>query len=277
MAARRRREENGIEALIILLRGLPWWCGPALAVLAFALVKWGIPILFAPGNTDNPILQTAVTVWLPVLDRFAPLAPALVLFAWAIAEFSKWRDRARLDQQSGPDSIRQLNWREFESLLAEAFRRQGYHVEELGGPQPDGGIDLRLHKSGKETLVQCKHWKQYKVGVNIVRELKGLMATRGAHGIIVTSGAFTREARHFADEAGVALIDGEALASLIQAVQRNPPPTKPSPAPAQPDTPACPKCGSAMILRTARRSEYKGAQFWGCTNYPQCRGIVHVG
>jgi hypothetical protein len=44
--------------------------------------------------------------------------------------------------------------------------------------------------------------------------------------------------------------------------------------PAQPDGPACPQCGSAMVLRTARRGGNVGNQFWGCSQYPACRGIV---
>ena len=38
--------------------------------------------------------------------------------------------------------------------------------------------------------------------------------------------------------------------------------------------PTCPKCGSPMALRTARRGSNAGQQFWGCTNYPSCRGVV---
>lgn len=37
--------------------------------------------------------------------------------------------------------------------------------------------------------------------------------------------------------------------------------------------PACPKCGSHMVLRTATRGENKGNQFWGCSEYPKCRQI----
>lgn len=38
--------------------------------------------------------------------------------------------------------------------------------------------------------------------------------------------------------------------------------------------PACPKCGSPMVLRTARRGPSAGSAFWGCPNYPRCRGVV---
>lgn len=41
----------------------------------------------------------------------------------------------------------------------------------------------------------------------------------------------------------------------------------------EPAAPACPKCGSEMVLRTAKRGSNKGETFWGCSNYPGCRGI----
>ncbi len=36
----------------------------------------------------------------------------------------------------------------------------------------------------------------------------------------------------------------------------------------------CPQCGSDMVLRTAKRGDNKGQQFWGCSSYPKCRAIV---
>lgn len=38
------------------------------------------------------------------------------------------------------------------------------------------------------------------------------------------------------------------------------------------DPNACPQCGMAMRLRTAKRGKHPGSQFWGCSQYPRCRG-----
>lgn len=40
--------------------------------------------------------------------------------------------------------------------------------------------------------------------------------------------------------------------------------------------PTCPRCGQAMVLRTARRGPNAGRQFWGCSGYPQCRATKDV-
>jgi four helix bundle suffix protein len=40
--------------------------------------------------------------------------------------------------------------------------------------------------------------------------------------------------------------------------------------------PACPKCGKPMALRTAQKGARTGKQFWGCSDYPECKGIVDI-
>jgi len=36
--------------------------------------------------------------------------------------------------------------------------------------------------------------------------------------------------------------------------------------------PHCPVCNALMEKRLARRGVSAGSSFWGCTNYPKCRG-----
>lgn len=38
----------------------------------------------------------------------------------------------------------------------------------------------------------------------------------------------------------------------------------------------CPKCGAPMVKRKARRGDYIGNEFYGCSRYPQCRGIINL-
>ena len=39
---------------------------------------------------------------------------------------------------------------------------------------------------------------------------------------------------------------------------------------------SCPKCGSTMVLRETKQGKNVGQKFWGCTNFPKCKGIVNV-
>jgi restriction system protein len=37
--------------------------------------------------------------------------------------------------------------------------------------------------------------------------------------------------------------------------------------------PTCPLCNADMLKRTARKGNNAGAEFWGCLNFPTCRGV----
>jgi hypothetical protein len=39
-------------------------------------------------------------------------------------------------------------------------------------------------------------------------------------------------------------------------------------------TPPCPACGSPTVVRTAKHGPNAGSTFYGCSRYPQCKGIV---
>ena len=39
---------------------------------------------------------------------------------------------------------------------------------------------------------------------------------------------------------------------------------------------ACPKCGSSMVKRLARRGRNAGNYFWGCSRYPSCKGTRNI-
>lgn len=151
---------------------------------------------------------------------------------------------------------------------------QGFRVAESGGAGADSGGDLVLKRGAETFLVHRKQWKALKVGVDVVRELYGVMAARGATGgFVVTSGRVTDDARRFAEGRNVKLVDGDALMQLLDSV--------PAPASAQareevtatPVAPQCPRCGGDMVMRRATRGPNSGDEFWGCAGYPACRGM----
>ena len=38
----------------------------------------------------------------------------------------------------------------------------------------------------------------------------------------------------------------------------------------------CPKCGSLMVIRESKKDQHKGNRFWGCSRFPQCRGLMKI-
>lgn len=80
------------------------------------------------------------------------------------------------------------------------------------------------------------------------------------------------EAR-FIEEGGYS----EQLASARLAERNRRKKPKPSEPPGPPDPiPPCPECGKTMVLRTAQKGKNAGKQFWGCSAYPDCKGLLDI-
>ena len=230
------------------------------------------------------------------------LVPLLCVVGAVVSLLSGRRRKALGDEVgSGARVVGDLDWREFERLVGAWFERRGFRVSETASGA-DGGVDLYATRDGERVLVQCKHWRARKVGVEPVRELYGVLAaSRGAGAYVVTSGEFTKAAREFARGREIQLVDGgelrKALAVPVAAAGRAPASVSGAPVVdsrverleplrvtqavgAEPQiseqTPACPRCGAAMTRRVARTGARVGQSFWGCSTFPSCRGAREI-
>lgn len=289
----RRSKTTNAEALIDLVALLPWWAGVALAFLSYVILhsiaSQPVATTIAPGQVGAMVSQNLFRS----LAAFGQVVVPIVCLAGAGASAWRRRERQRLvvdvAQSKAADALDGMSWQEFEMLVGEAFRLQGYAVTEIGGSGADGGVDLVLTKGGEKFLVQCKQWRAYKVGVDVVRELFGVIAARGATGgFVVTSGRFTDDATAFASGRNVRLVDGPKLRGLIQqasaarahdasTAQVAPRGPRSAPQPEAPAIPACPLCSRPMVRRVAKRGANANSEFWGCTTYPKCRGTRSIG
>ena len=41
-------------------------------------------------------------------------------------------------------------------------------------------------------------------------------------------------------------------------------------------TPTCPRCNGEMVERTAKKGARQGQSFYGCAQFPKCRGVVNI-
>jgi restriction system protein len=234
----------------------PWWVSFGLAVVVFAL----LPVLLPP-----PI------------HGLSPLIGLFLLFLSGISALRSWKTTRMLDGQTGLDSLRELPWKRFEDLLGEAYRRQGYSVTEMLGGGADGGVDLVLRRNGSVTLVQCKRWKDRPVPVQTVRELYGVLhAQRAGAAKLVATTHFTSEAVAFANGKPIELVDANALLQLLHSVQALGKIVLPPAGERDHLAPSCPRCGAKMKMRLAKHGTHAGERFWGCSNYPNCRGTREI-
>jgi len=270
------KRQGALEDLFGLASRLPWQVDVGLAALSFALlhrlaaVSGVKPKAAQLGQLGSVVIVSGLHTISTILQVVLPL----VFLVGALLSFIKRSRGARLYGAAVANpgmAIAQMSWRQFEALIAEAFRRKGFEVKEKGGSQADGGVDLVVTQGAARFLVQCKHWRSQRVGVSVVRELQGVVSADGAAGgYVVTGGTFTSEAREFAGRTKIELLGGRALESWISGVIE-----AHILAPAVETTsPSCPKCGAEMVRRVANRGKYMGRPFWGCAQYPKCTGIV---
>ncbi|MDP4077523.1 restriction endonuclease [Acidovorax sp. A1169] len=307
--AARHKKTSPLEDMMDLVALLPWWAGLGLAVVFYLVLSplaasFSQPAPVKPGQI-GAMVQGALLGGLAMVGQY--VVPMVCLAGAALSGWRRRQRRALVDevaQAPAASTIDGMSWAEFEMLVGEAYRLQGFQVTETGGGGPDGGVDLVLTRGGEKFFVQCKHWKAFKVGVETVRELYGVMAARGATGgFVVTSGRFTNDARLFTQGRNLQLVDGPRLLAMLQQAQQSrsavaaviaahggvhheppAPPSVPSgqaaavaPADASASAqPGCPKCGCGMVRRIARTGNNAGNSFWGCSTFPACRGVRQV-
>lgn len=284
IARRKRSSDSDLAGLAAAFEDLPLIAAPVGAVVVLVLFELVLPFAMTSVGQSGISRINYGTLFAPAVRVIGVIVAAGILvfgLKGAIGRFVAGVTAARRGRQvferaiDRPDAM-SMTWSQLEDLVGETYRRLGYDVVRRGGNQPDGGVDLELRRAGEKVLVQCKHWKSWQVGVKPVRELWGVAASEGAaRAIFVTTGAYTDAARSFAADKALELVDGRALAGLIDAAGRKPV-AQPQLAAEEQTAPACPRCGRPMTRRIARHGQNSGQPFWGCSDYPRCRGILPV-
>lgn len=172
-------------------------------------------------TTLNPVLDMGLLVF----GTVAGIAAGIMAISKLAGSTKTKRERTKLleaTQQAARNNrtLDQLEWREFEFLVGQVFREQGYKVSEGKGIQ-DGGVDITLVRDKQRLLVQCKHWKTTTVGVSVIRELAGVVLLNKADGgVVVCSGRYTKDAQEEAQKLGIHLVTGNDLLQHIEALER---------------------------------------------------------
>jgi restriction system protein len=276
----RKAKSSPTEDFVDLIALLPWWVGVLLAAATYLwLHQVASRETVATLATGQAAAMVTQTLWKTLAQIGQYIAPVLCLLGAAISAYRRQKRKglvAGIATSTAADALHGLSWQDFELLVGENFRQQGFTVAETGGGGADGGVDLTLRKGGEKFLVQCKQWKAFTVGVTVVRELYGVMAAQGATGgFVVTSGRFTDDAKAFADGRNIKLVDGTELTKIIKRSVNQPASSAVQVPPVTQTTnaaPACPVCAKPMVRRVAKKGGSAGNAFWGCSGYPACRG-----
>lgn len=151
-----------------------------------------------------------------------------VAVAWAAVLANRRRQRERdaalaIELARDLDYLLLLSPASFEAVVGAVLAGVGFRDVEHVGQTRDRGVDLRaIDRGGQLVIVQCKRYALHRtVGGPEVRSLLGaLLQARAAHGFLITTAQFTREAHTAAAGQPITLVDGLTLTRWAQEAQR---------------------------------------------------------
>jgi hypothetical protein len=195
----------------------------------------------------------------------------------ALKRRSLWK---KADNARNVKDLIELSPHEFEDLVVEYFQAMGHKAKRTGSIG-DHGVDVVIDAiNGEKWIAQCKRWRG-NVGESIIRDFYGVVQHEKADkGAIITTGVFSNQARDWARGKPILLMEGDEFLSKLKKVRKQPLPSATNDRNGMEEpqnVPLCPKCGRKMVLRTAKQGNNIGEKFWGCSDYPNCRGIVRIG
>jgi restriction system protein len=285
--AERRREEAAIRLLVLggaFVLGPLFFRNSILAKAFTALIPIGLLMLAAGGvllwlrrrQDSKTVLQRADPFGLRAAAR---TDPHLVLDQPPVDRTPT--ELERMVAGGGPPRpttwssavFDVIEWRRFEALVESLFQQAGFKTKSQSHGADDG-VDVWLYSRSQPgapvSVVQCKHWSGKRVGVDKIRELRGVMASKDVkRGQFATTSTFTPDATAFARDNGINLLDVDGLLTLIG--KRTVEQQQALLAVATEGDywrPTCVNCGDKMVDRTRRKG---GSGFWGCVNYPRCK------
>lgn len=158
--------------------------------------------------------------------------------------------------------LRDLDWKRFQELVALLLLRTGFQAE-IAWIRPDAAVVMTVThptQGGTDALVQCPAWNLADTPLAPLRDLHHAVLEAGAaRGIFITPGDFSAEARAYARNKPLELIDGR---DLLRTLSRLSPEEHAYylriATVGQYNVPSCPECARKMELRedTAADEDY---------------------
>ena len=178
----------------------------------------------------------------------------------------------RASESNISESLRRIDWYQFEKLVGLIYQHRGFQVKRLGGANADGGVDLIVESPTESFVVQCKHWRSWNVGVRHIREFLGTLTdSKVEKGIFITLAGYSNETRQLAEKHGIQILNESDIIKMLE--DSGLIHSKEISKLFSDDRKICPKCENEMVLRTHRQT---GENFWGCSTFPRCWGQIKL-
>jgi len=182
-----------------------WLVGACLALspgLACALTEAGA----APTRASDLLLGARnAAFW----------AAGALLVLGAVSALARHRRRPAAAENLTLDALKALSVAQFEEIVAEGLRAQGYVVSAQGRIQDRHAV-LQLTRADKKFLVHCNHSSSGPIELEAVQALHTAMMAEGASaGLAIAGSGIAEPAKRFAAEQRIAVIDSQTLVGLV--------------------------------------------------------------
>ncbi len=131
----------------------------------------------------------------------------------ALAARSQWHlpNASRVAQTQ--QAVSAMAWPAFQSLLEQAFRRDGYEVQRGKSP----AVDFELERGGRRMLVSARRWKSARTGLEVLRALQDAReAGEATDALYIGLGEVSENARDYAIAQGIKLWGVAELAVALR-------------------------------------------------------------
>ncbi|MFD3217801.1 restriction endonuclease [Bacillus sp. BR_7a] len=113
------------------------------------------------------------------------------------------------------ENLNEMDPRKFEFLVADVFQNLGYKANVTPGSN-DGGKDIILRKGREMKFVEVKRHTQGTIGRPAIQKLHSAIIDADAiGGYFVTLSNFNKNARQYAANKNIELIDGDKLIHMM--------------------------------------------------------------
>jgi restriction system protein len=190
------------NSLFATLLRSPWWVSIAIAAVLALLALALLP-------TDYRVAGALSTF------------PFVVIAA--IAAYRQWRLPSAARVSETVEAVGTMAWPAFAKLLEEAFRRDGYTVQ--NGTVT--AVDFELERKGRKMLVCARRWKSARTGLESLRALQAAReANDASDALYIGLGELTDNAHPFAAEHRIAIWQAAELAQALRGLPLRPTPTR---------------------------------------------------
>jgi restriction system protein len=135
-----------------------------------------------------------------------------------LAAVKQWGLPSAAQVAQAQQALATLSWPAFAQMLEQGLQRDGYAVQRVNS----AGVDFKLKREGRSTLVSARRWKSARSGLDALRPLQAACDAGDSgetpEAIYISLAPLSDNAQPFAAEHGITVWRAAELARVLKGV-----------------------------------------------------------